>query len=143
MLYKELLDDNLLIAKKLIDEINLLWKACDDNELDCDDVSENVKLLEDKGMNALSMYLMVIELDKIHKRTENQMYDVTKIRISKEAEDEYKEYDKKLLSIMNPDWTELKIDKEIGMLYLFSGFVVDDNLEKYQLKVSDGFIKER
>jgi len=131
-------------AKLMKEEIDSLWRDCDNNILDCDEASDMVDVLRDGSIKNLSMYLAVKNLDEEYNRkNESEQYDVTKIKISEEDEDKYKEYDKKLLSILNPEWTEEHISKEIGMLYLMSGFAVDKNLKAGEFRLEEGFIRKR
>ena len=140
MLTNEELKNALKEVEKSRIEIDSLWEKCDNEEIDCDEVAELTSELEDKAFNNLSMYLIVKELDKEHKRNSNQQYDVTKIKISKDDDERYRKNDLELIRILKPDWTESKISKEIGMLYLFSGFAVDESLAIGEFKLEENFI---
>lgn len=140
---KELLNKNIEEVKEFKNKIDLLWKQCEEKKMDCDEASYQVEEIEKNSINHLSMYLIVKILDKTHNRKEDEQYDVTKIKISKEAEEEYRKHDKEVLSIINSDWTEEKINKEISWIYLMSGFVVDKDLTNFEIKVEDGFKRKK
>ena len=134
------LDESLIKTKELKQKIDFLWKNCDDNTMDCDEVSFNVDSLEKEFYNNLSMYIAVKNLDNIYNRKDDEQYDVAKIKISEEDEKVYKEYDRKNLELFYTDWKKEKIDKEIGMLYLFNGFSINMDFKKNEFKLEEGFI---
>ena len=138
---KEFFEKNLKAAEKLSIEIRDLWRKCDNEE---EDFSLTCQLVEDKESSFLdyfSLYALVRYFDKNIERKEFEQYDCTKICISKETDDLLKEHDKKIIKLMNPDFTEEVINKEISFMYLFSGLKVVKNAGNKILFESD-FLRE-
>ena len=143
ILTNEMLEKELNIVKEKAEKIEKYWEDCDNEVLDCDDASWEVSKIEETYVSNLSMYMISRELDKKVQRKEDEQYDVTKIRISEDDEKRYRDYDKKVLKIMNPEWKDEKISKELSMLYLFSGFAIGKDLKKDEYVLEEGFIRKK
>ena len=128
-------------VKEIKQNIDTLWDDCHNNDIDCDEVSYKVSELEKKGTDLLSSSFMARKLDTQHSRKDNEQFDVTKIKISSEDGKSFQEYDREILSILFPEWTDVKLNKEVGLLNLFYGFVVDNSLTKGNFIIADNFIK--
>jgi phosphoketolase len=140
---KDFFDNNFNNVKLLKDDIDKKWILVEKEELDFDEVSYLEDQLKEEYLNNLSVYSLVSILDSHIPRKENQQFDVSKIYVSMKTYEIMKESDKKILSYI---WSELytpkKIDKEVGMLHLFSGFAVKDGLEDNVLYILNDVLKE-
>jgi len=129
---------------KLKKDIDELWIKCENKELDCDDVAYLVKQKEISIFNKLILFNIANIFDKEIERKENEIYDVSKIIISKNFDRIMREFDKQIITLFKGDFYKEKyIDKEINMIYLMQGFrVSEDNeqLEDYEFYFMKDFL---
>ena len=111
-------------AKKIKVWIDKQWELCEKGEKDCDTVNYITSVAENAFLeHNLSVFSFIKIFDRETKRAKNQKYNVSKIVISKEDENKFQEYDRKLYSIFKGDfYTEEKIRKDISMFHLMNGF---------------------
>lgn len=129
---KEVLEENLKKANKLLKEIDKLYEKLnnckDDEEYEIyeNKITESTNQLD----NLYFMYLIVDKLNEIFPDTKKDyQYDVKYIYINSNTDQLMKEYDEKLLRLTKPDYSEDFYKKEIGWLYLFSGFTLKEVIE--------------
>lgn len=125
-------DKILVKAGKLDSEIKELEEWLWTNESnesisnkDLDKMELKIKKMKDKRSYCYSMYSFVSLIDKLCKRNKDQQIDVTKIFITENTYNKMKDHDRKLLHIIyNNILPNKKIEQELGMIHLFSGFSI-------------------
>lgn len=145
-------------AEKLNTEINIqeeyLWNNEDNEEISnkaWDKLHTKVEKLKEKRNYTYSMYSLVVLIDKAipNRRSaklggKDQQIDVTKIFISENTYDLMKEHDRKLLHIIYKDlYSDQKIEKELSMLHLFSGFSISEDAEDNKIYINEGHLRTK
>lgn len=137
-------EDNLNKAKELKKWIKKQWKLCDKKEIDCEDIIDIIEEREKEYSNYISIYSLISLLDSKIERTENQQFDVTKIYVSENTYNKMKEHDLKLLLLKYKDiYKKSKIESQLGMLHLFSGFSVKEGLEDDRIYILQDVLREK
>ena len=143
---EDLFETNLKEAKRIKSEIDQEFEDIDSgkSKKDFELVYEEANEKRDNFLEkSISMYSLVPELDKVTKRKDDEQYDVSKIVISTEDNSKFMDYDRELLEIFYKDiYSEKKINSEISMLHLMSGFKVLDTAKQGEIIFEENYIKK-
>jgi len=153
MNYKKIIkiDKNLLKnlkeeAIKIKKEIDNLWNKCENEKLDCDEVAYLVEEKEKELTDKFILFNISKMFDKEINRKEKELYDVSKIVVSRNFDKIMREFDKEILTMIKGNfYKEDYIEKEISMLYLFQGFRLEkeeESLEDYKFYFMEDFLRE-
>jgi len=105
---------------------------CSDDAFDAaNDYMEKYKLLS--GFHLVSGYLDTLSL-----RKKDELYDVSKIRVSKDIYDEIEKLDIKIMILGYK--TESEAEEAFGYRKLFTGFIEDKSLDDFSIKTEDNFV---
>ena len=128
------LQRNIQTAEDVMSNVDKLWSQIDARTLNDDEEEQaynEIDASKDICADLFSMNILANKFKDYLSRGDKQ-YNVSKIHINAKTDAVLKEYDRRIISIFNSDWSEEKISREVGMLYLFSGFrVSDDSPEEY------------
>jgi len=141
---KEFYEENENKVKKIKEDIENLWKKCEEKDIDCEEIIGEVELLEGKVYDFISFHSLIPILKKNLPIDKDFLYDIKYLFISEEYFKLMKEYDLRIFKIIFGDrYNEDYLLNQVNMAHLMSGFTIDKDLSGNRIKIYEGAIRKK